>query len=272
MAPAVPFALDRLADEADYAIVGPTDGRERVTGTDRFPWSAVCHIERDFGDGRLTGCTAFLVGPRTLLTAAHCIASPLRLRLNLPGVARRIRVTPGRAGAARPFGSQWAVSWRTHPDYLRRPRPEVDVAVIELARPFARATGAFALLPASTPRLERLRQTRLVHVSGYPGDKPEGTQWRHSERLDRIGSLRLHYSVDTCPGHSGSPVWVYPSPGAAPRVVAVHTAGPRPHPEGPWGCRAGAPLAPAGLFNSGVRVTMETLRQLRLPTHAAESS
>ncbi|TJX24449.1 MAG: trypsin-like serine protease, partial [Mesorhizobium sp.] len=76
-----PFELDRLADEADYAVVGPTDGRARVAHTNRFPHSAVCHIERDFGDGRLTGCTAFLISPTRLLTAAHCITSPIRQRL-----------------------------------------------------------------------------------------------------------------------------------------------------------------------------------------------
>lgn len=254
--PPVPYALDRLADEADYAVVGPVDGRTRVHDTRSRPYSAVCHIERDFGDGRLTGCTAFLIGPKLLLTAAHCIMSPLRGRLGLPATVARIRVSPGRASAqARPFGSQWAARWRAHPDYIRRPSPQCDVAVIELARPFSPSPGHFQLIAPGPAELERLRLTRLVHVSGYPGDKPAGTQWEHAERLDRFTARQLFYSVDTCPGHSGAPVWIRPSPDAAPAVVAVHTAGPRPHAEGPWGCRSGAPLAPAGLFNRGVRIT-----------------
>ena len=59
-------------------IIGPTDGRTRVTDTRRPPDSAVTDIERDFGDGRLTGCIAFFVSPRTLLTAAshHQPGSP----------------------------------------------------------------------------------------------------------------------------------------------------------------------------------------------------
>src|SRR4051812_48300357 len=91
---APPYALDRLADEADYSIIGPTDGRTRVTDTRRLPHSAIAHIERDFGDGRLTGCTAFFISPTTLLTAAHCIASPFRRVLKLPHMPTRIRVTP----------------------------------------------------------------------------------------------------------------------------------------------------------------------------------
>jgi V8-like Glu-specific endopeptidase len=252
----VPYALDRLADEADYAVVGPVDGRERVDDTRQQPYSAVCHIERDFGDGRLTGCTAFLIGPKLLLTAAHCVMSALRDRLGLPSTVARIRVSPGRASAhVRPFGSQWAAVWRAHPDYLRRPLPQSDVAVIELTRPFEPSPGHLQLIVPDAADLERLRQTRLVHISGYPGDKPNGTQWEHAERLDRITARQLLYSVDTCPGHSGAPVWIRPLPDSPAAVVAVHTAGPRPHAEGAWGCRAGVPLAPAGLFNRGVRMT-----------------
>jgi V8-like Glu-specific endopeptidase len=253
---AVPPELDRIADEADYAVIGPTDGRTEVLDTRRFPYSAICHIERDFGDGRLTGCSAFLVRPRLLLTAAHCIVSPIRARLGLRGEARRIRVTPGRAGArSRPFGTQWALRWRVHPQYRRNPSPAVDIGVIELAEPFSPAPGHFAMAFPPRAELDRLRQIRLLHISGYPGDKPVGTQWEHSERLDRHDARRLYYSVDTCPGHSGSPIWIKHGVEGPPIVIGVHTAGPRPHPEGPWGCRAGVPMAPAGLSNSGVRLT-----------------
>jgi V8-like Glu-specific endopeptidase len=187
MPEAPPYALDRMADEADYAVVGPVDGRSRVADTRAFPYSAICHIERDFGDGRLTGCSAFLIGPTTLLTAGHCIASPLRLRLGLPGQAKRIRIWPGRGGkTATPFGFQWAKSWRVHPAYLRSPRPEHDIGVIELARPIHPSPGHFALRLPDDAELQRLRATRLLHISGYPGDKPLGTQWEHAERLDRV--------------------------------------------------------------------------------------
>jgi glutamyl endopeptidase len=82
--------------------------------------------------------------------------------------------------------------------------------------------------------------------------------WAHAERLDRFGRQLIQYSVDTCPGHSGAPVWL-DADGPA-KVIAIHTRGPRPSAHGPWGCRPGAPLAPAGHFNAGVRVT-ETMRQ-----------
>ena len=267
-----PFvALDRLSDASDYAVIGPTDGRTRVARTDRFPHSAVCHIQRDFGDGRLTGCTAFFVSPTRLLTAAHCIMSPLRRKLGLPHIARRILVIPGRASArARPFGQVWARSWRVNPAYLRRPSALTDVATITLARPIRPSPGHFRLLSPDARGLERLRQGRLVHISGYPSDKPVGTQWEHAERLDRITARQLFYSVDTCPGHSGAPVWVHRTPGGPAEVIAVHTAGPGGSPDGAWGCRPGVPMAPQGSYNRGVRLTPTLARAIRRDFTAVE--
>lgn len=187
--------------------------------------------------------------------------SHLRKALKLPHVARRIRITPGRASRhAAPFGSQWAASWRVHPRYAQRPSSLYDIAIIDLARPFRRDPGHFAIISPSAAQLIGMRGRRMVHVSGYPGDKPKGEQWEHSERLDRVTAQQIFYSVDTCPGHSGAPVWLEPT-GAGPRqVIAVHTAGPRRHAAGAWGCAPGAPVAPAGAFNRGVRLHRELAR------------
>ncbi len=83
--------------------------------------------------------------------------------------------------------------------------------------------------------------------------------WEHAERLDRIAPRALYYSVDTCPGHSGSPVWVKRGRGKEVDAIGIHVAGPRPHERGPWGCRPGVPLAPAGAVNRGIRMTSDLI-------------
>jgi V8-like Glu-specific endopeptidase len=254
-----PVALDRLVDRADYAIVGPTDGRTRVLQTARIPYAAVCHIERDFGDGRLSGCSGFLIAPRVLLTAGHCVFSQPRRLLLGRGAPTRIRVTPGRDGARAPFGSQWAARWYAHRRFVSNRNVMFDFGIIVVPRPFRGMPGVFSLSAPNDARLRDIRAHRLLHIAGFPGDKPRGTMWEHAERLDRVTARALYYSVDTCPGHSGSPVWVRRDRAGPAAAIGVHVAGPRPHARGAWGCRPGVPVAPAGAVNRGVRLTRELI-------------
>lgn len=103
--------------------------------------------------------------------------------------------------------------------------------------------------------MRRIKHDRLVTIAGYPTDRPMGTLWRHSERLRRFTPTRLLYTVDTCPGHSGSPIFLAPKLGGSHSIVGVHTSGIVDERGRPYGCGRDTVLAPPGMMNSGVRVT-----------------
>lgn len=94
-------------------------------------------------------------------------------------------------------------------------------------------------------------------------DKPRGTMWGHSEkiRLADISPTHLRYVIVTCPGHSGSPIWLLGN-NALRLLLGVHTNGPAGCANDPasCGCRAtGAAVAPITGLNRGVGVTCEVI-------------
>jgi V8-like Glu-specific endopeptidase len=153
-----------------------------------------------------------------------------------------------------PYGSIPARRWWVPHGFLYGPdRGGWDWGVIELARP-AEGIRRFPLLRAlSDDALRRLAHSARVTVAGYPSDRPVGTLWRHAERLTHAGPRRLSHTVDTCPGHSGSPILA--RLGAEVAVIGVHTAGLLDAEGLSHGCKRGTVLAPPGARNSGVRLT-----------------
>jgi V8-like Glu-specific endopeptidase len=90
--------------------------------------------------------------------------------------------------------------------------------------------------------------------------------WGHSEkvRLADISPTHLQYTIDTCPGHSGSPIWLLGN-NATRLLLGIHTNGPAGCANDPktGSCRpTGAAVTPVEGLNAGVRVTCEVIDHL----------
>jgi V8-like Glu-specific endopeptidase len=134
-----------------------------------------------------------------------------------------VEVIPGCRGAVAPFGSQTSSNLRASERWRQEGRYADDYGAILLSEPFQPSQNGgvprvvpFAVLPDSA------LQDATVHISGYPADKPFGTQFRDSDPISHTQAQRLRYMTDTYGGHSGSPVFFGGPEGPS---VGIHNYG-----------------------------------------------
>lgn len=225
--------------EQDLEVIPPRDTRRRQRDTRAYPFRYVCHLvwTHNSRTGRGTGT---LIGPRTVLTAAHNLIDDVPKPLIVP--AHKLQVIPGRNGGNRPFGTTRGRSFVFSDDFVVRDNhgkisffreaTRHDYAIVKLRDPIGRTAGFWSETPrpAGDSRGSSIRgrlplppERLSVNLSGYPFDKPLGTQWRSYNRLRKLQDGLLLYENDTERGHSGSPVWIKRSRWTGGRVlVGVH--------------------------------------------------
>ena len=76
------------------------DERIRILDTDLDPWRMICALRMRGGNGAGAIGTGWLIGPKTVLTAGHCVYSTQFFG----GWASTIDVIPGCNGDEQPFG------------------------------------------------------------------------------------------------------------------------------------------------------------------------
>lgn len=196
-----------LAERAAERVesVGIPDQRVRRTPTTAWPASALTQIVAKIAGGYAL-CSGVFVGENVVLTAAHCLYDP-----DGGGWPIDLVVVPGMDGSALPYGSfrysnLWVPDGWANAADRRDADPTFDWGVITVAQPAGRTVGHMkvGVLTDATLRTANL----TPHSAGYPGDKPQGTQWwGQRPALTNIDANFLIHDLDVYNGQSGSPVW-----------------------------------------------------------------
>lgn len=223
---------------AQEAIIGPDD-RKRVTSPAEHPWKMNASLLILAPDNQVFVGTGWFIGPRTLVTAGHCVFIHDK-QGRYRAWAREIRVMPGRDGTSVPYGVTVSNTFHSVIGWTRDRDPRYDYAVIELPTELGNETGWFGFGVLEDAGLIG----KQANITGYPGDKvgPEdGTQWYDAREIVAADSHQIHYQIDTYGGQSGSAVWI--GENGERYAVGVHAYG-------------------AGLGNSATRITASVRENL----------
>ena len=199
-------------------VHGPDD-RRQITDTSTYPWRVHASLLITAADNSTWIGTGWFVGPHTLITAGHVVYIKNSGVSGRDGWVKRINVMPGRNGSTLPFGSVTSTNFRSVTGWTERGDENFDYGAIIIPTELGNTVGWFGF--GAFPDAELLMATG--NISGYPGDKPAGTQWYDARRIASVNSRKVFYDIDTAGGQSGSAAYRVINGGRY--AIAIHAYG-----------------------------------------------
>lgn len=189
--------------------------RRMLTAAEQVPWRAVGRVNIEIRSSAVAMCTGTLIAEDLVLTAAHCVVSPLT---GLPQAPGNVHFVAGwRMGSW--VAHSKAAKIAVHPRYQGGKTSVLanvpfDLALIRLATPIPRAKAQFfPVAPA--------RNDRLILVS-YRKDRKYALTRQDGCTISKIKGAVLTLGCEVTFGASGSPL--FQQIDGETRVVAVLSA------------------------------------------------
>jgi glutamyl endopeptidase len=184
-------------------IVHGPDDRVQITNTSVYPWRAHASLLITAADNSMWIGTGWFIGPHTLMTAGHVVHIKNSGVPGRDGWVRSIQVMPGRNGSSLPYGSVTSTNFRSVAGWINSGDENYDYGAIIIPTQLGDTVGWFGFGVHSDADLV----AATGNISGYPGDKPAGTQWYDARKIASVNSRKVYYDIDTAGGQSGSAVY-----------------------------------------------------------------